>query len=218
MSCTTFSVANLKGGCGKSTLALNLAAGLMLRGKTVLLDADPQGTLAHWANHEGFSGVSDVVAAGASASLLVREIRSASADYRYVVVDCPPTLECGRTEAALKMADIVLIPVLPSPTDLWSSAHMVEAVQSARRTNPGLRAYFVRNQVEPKSALSQAMREALRSCGLPSLESTVGRRAAYRWAALEGVSVYQLGARGKKAVRDIESVIEEVLDSDQARG
>ncbi len=91
---------------------------------------------------------------------------------------------------------------------------MVEAVKGARSINPGLRAYFVRNQVEPRSALSQAMRQALRSCGLPSLESTLGRRAAYRWAALEGISVYQFGARGKKAVSDIESVIEEVFNHD----
>ncbi len=211
MGCTTFSVANLKGGCGKSTLALNLAAGLMVRGKTVLLDADPQGTLAHWTNHEGVAGMPHVVAAGASLS---RAIRSASSEYRYMVVDCPPTLESGHTETVLKMADIVLIPVLPSPPDLWSSTHMVEAVKGARSINPGLRAYFVRNQVEPRSALSQAMRQALRSCGLPSLESTLGRRAAYRWAALEGISVYQFGARGKKAVSDIESVIEEVLNHD----
>ncbi len=91
---------------------------------------------------------------------------------------------------------------------------MVEAVQQAHAVNPGLHAYFVRNQVEPKSALSNAMRQAIASCGLPALESTLGRRAAYRWAALEGISVYQFGARGEKAVSDIESIIEEVLNHD----
>ena len=91
---------------------------------------------------------------------------------------------------------------------------MVDAVMQARKLNPNLRAFFVRNQVEPRSALSKAMREALQSCDLPALDSSLARRAAYRLSALEGVSVYQYGARGKKAVEDIESIIEEVLNHD----
>lgn len=208
MPSTKFAVANLKGGCGKSTLALNLAAGLKVRGNTVLLDADPQGTLEHWVNHDSVDGMPSVVATGDE---LAKEIRWAASTHDFVVVDCPPALGSGYTETALEMVDILLIPVLPSPPDLWSSNHMVEAVEQARKTNPSLRAYFVRNQVEPRSALSHAMRQVLRTCNLPSLDSTLGRRAAYRWAALEGISVYQFGARGKKAVSDIESIIEEVF-------
>ncbi len=208
---TKFAIANLKGGCGKSTLALNLAAGLMRRGNTALLDADPQGTLEHWLNHEKTSGMPRVVATGRE---LPMHISCAGDSHQYVVVDCPPALGSGYTETALEKVDILLVPVLPSPPDLWSSVHMVEAVEQARKVNPGLRAYFVRNQVEPKSALSNAMRQAIASCGLPALESTLGRRAAYRWAALEGISVYQFGARGEKAVSDIESIIEEVLNHD----
>ncbi len=206
-----FAIANLKGGCGKSTLALNLAAGLMSRGSTVLIDADPQGTLEHWINHEDIPSMPHVLSAGANLS---KQINTASNTHDYVVVDCPPTLGMGYTETALGRVDILLIPVLPSPPDLWSSVHMIEAVQQARKVNPKLRAYFVRNQVEPRSALSKAMRQALQSCDLPALKSSLGRRAAYRWAALEGISVYQFGARGEKSVSDIESIIEEVLNHD----
>ncbi len=209
MNCTKLAVANLKGGCGKSTLALNLAAGLVARDKTVLLDADPQGTADHWANHEQTTGMPHVVATG---SELSEKIHWASDTYQYVVIDCPPTLESGYTEVALEQVDVVLIPVLPSPPDLWSSLHMVEAVQQARKANSDLRAYLVLNQVESRSALSHAMRQALQFCDLPVLENALGRRAAYRWAALEGVSVYQFGARGIKAVGDIESIIREVLN------
>jgi len=209
---TKFAVANLKGGCGKSTLALNLAAGLMLRGDTVLLDADPQGTLEHWVNNDKkVTGMPNIVVAGSD---LAKEIRQSSKKHNFLVVDCPPTLENGFIKTALENVDIVLIPVLPSPPDLWSSVHMVEAIGKARKVNPKLRAYFVRNQVEPRSALSKAMRQAIASCGLPALESSLGRRAAYRWAALEGFSVYHFGARGKKSVSDIESIIEEVLNHD----
>ena len=204
---TKFAVANLKGGCGKSTLALNLAAGLMSRGSTVLLDADPQGTLVHWVNQD-VDGMPGVIA---TKNALANDIQQAASEHAHVVVDCPPALGSGYTETALQLVDVLLIPVLPSPPDLWSSNRMHAAVKTARETNPSLQAYFVRNQVEPRSALSHAMRQVLHTCDLPSLESTLGRRAAYRWAALEGVSVYQFGARGKKAVEDIESIINEVL-------
>ena len=200
-------VANLKGGCGKSTLALNLASGLEKRGKTILLDVDPQGTLEHWLK-ETFEGMPDVK----NASKNVKKIISDSEkNYDFVVADCPPSLESGHTQEVLKEVDLLLIPVLPSPPDLWSSVHMVDAVKEAQKKNTKLKAKLVRNQVETRSALSKAMRQAIEFCGLPALESSLARRASYRWAALEGISVYQFGSRGETAVEDIEAIIKEIL-------
>ena len=200
-------VANLKGGCGKSTLALNLASGLETRGKTILLDVDPQGTLEHWLK-EAFEGMPDVK----NASKNVKKIISDSEkNYDFVVADCPPSLESGHTQEVLKEVDLLLIPVLPSPPDLWSSVHMVDAVKEAQKKNTKLKAKLVRNQVETRSALSKAMRQAIEFCGLPALESSLARRASYRWAALEGISVYQFGSRGETAVDDIEAIIKEIL-------
>ena len=200
-------VANLKGGCGKSTLALNLASGLEKRGKTILLDVDPQGTLEHWLK-ETFEGMPDVK----NASKNVKKIISDSEkNYDFVVADCPPSLESGHTQEVLKEVDLLLIPVLPSPPDLWSSVHMVDAVKEAQKKNTKLKAKLVRNQVETRSALSKAMRQAIEFCGLPALEGSLARRASYRWAALEGISVYQFGSRGETAVNDIEAIIKEIL-------
>ena len=200
-------VANLKGGCGKSTLALNLASGLEKRGKTILLDVDPQGTLEHWLK-ETFEGMPDVK----NASKNVKKIISDSEkNYDFVVADCPPSLESGHTQEVLKEVDLLLIPVLPSPPDLWSSVHMVDAVKEAQKKNTKLKAKLVRNQVETRSALSKEMRQAIEFCGLPALESSLARRASYRWAALEGISVYQFGSRGETAVDDIEAIIKEIL-------
>ncbi len=207
MAKLTIAVANLKGGCGKSTLSLNLASGLISRGNTALLDADPQGTLDHWLKaSEG--GMPDVINASDD---IAKSIKKAEKKFDYVVVDCPPSLESGHTKKVLSIADLLLIPVLPSPPDLWSSVHMVDAVKEAQKSNKKLKSYLVRNQVETRSALSKAMRQAIEFCGLPALKSSLGKRAAYRWAALEGISVYQFGARGEKAVEDVESVIKEVI-------
>ncbi|MEK9887934.1 MAG: ParA family protein, partial [Gammaproteobacteria bacterium] len=132
-------------------------------------------------------------------------------NYDFVVADCPPSLESGHTQEVLKEVDLLLIPVLPSPPDLWSSVHMVDAVKEAQKKNTKLKAKLVRNQVETRSALSKAMRQAIEFCGLPALESSLARRASYRWAALEGISVYQFGSRGETAVDDIEAIIKEIL-------
>lgn len=141
----------------------------------------------------------------------LEKLAQAAKTHAYVVVDCPPSLDMNLTGELLEKVDTVLIPVLPSPLDLWASAGTVESVRKAREVNPGLRAWLVLNQVEPGSALSRAMSQALASLELPVLSNGVRRRAAYRLAMLEGKSVYQLNARGRDAVREIEWILEEVL-------
>jgi chromosome partitioning protein len=201
-------LASLKGGCGKSTLALNLAAGLARRGQVGLLDADPQGALRHWAAWGPEQGLPEVLAGGEDP---VAALSEAARQFPTVVVDCPPSLDMVITGALLERVDIVLIPVLPSALDLWAGAGTVVAVGEARKRNPKLRAWMLLNQVEPRSALSRAMTQALAGLEIPTLKSLVRRRAAFRLAAVEGVGVYQLGARGREAAREMDHVIEEAL-------
>ncbi|MFN3828477.1 plasmid segregation oscillating ATPase ParF [Tepidimonas ignava] len=191
-------VLNTKGGTGKTTLAVQLAAGLARRGRTRLGDLDPQGSAAQWcATVSGWD-----VAQG--------ERAWQDDDVAHLVWDCPPSVEHAAAGRALQQADAVLVPVLPSPLDLWASWQLVDVIQAERRRRPTLRAWLVINQLEPGSALSTAMHDALREFGLPALRAVVRRRAVYRTAALQGVSVYELGPRAAAAVADIEAVIEEM--------
>ena len=214
-------VASLKGGCGKSTLAWNLAAGLARREgveRVGLLDADPQGALIHWAawaavETEGLEGQTGTVAVHAAGADPDAALTLAMRRHARVVVDCPPSLDMVVTWRLLARAQVVLIPVLPSPLDLWACSRTVQAVVESRRDNPGLRAWLLLNQMEPGSALSRAMSRALAELELPALTSIVRRRAAFRGAALEGTSVYELGARGREAAREIDQVLEEVLQT-----
>jgi chromosome partitioning protein len=204
-------VINQKGGAGKTTLAMNLAAGLALRAETVVIDLDPQGSSRQWSSlgSAPFPATVKQIAGKWDARTLHQNFRA----YRHMVLDCPPSIDSHASLQALRACDVALIPVLPSPIDLWASLRLPQEIEEARKANRNLRAYLVLNQLEPKSALSAAMHEALAEFGVPVLTAALRRRAAYRSAALEGVSVYQMGSRGAQAAAEIEAVINEVIPS-----
>lgn len=205
-------VANQKGGTGKTTLALNLAAGLQRRGNTLVLDADPQASISQWAAMSGDSGHLPAVQAVAQDDVLAR-IAQGTRGHRYVVIDCPPTLQTAMVGDVLNNVDVLLVPIQPSPVDLWASVDITAAVRHSRLHNPGLKAFVVLNQLDSRNALSRFMHEALAELEFPTLRAGLARRAAYRSAAVEGTSVYGLGHRGKAAAREVEALIEELLQS-----
>ena len=202
-------VINQKGGAGKTTLAMNLAAGLARRGKTLVLDLDPQGSSQQWASmgQTPFPATVEQIGGDWNARTLHQNYQA----YQHMVLDCPPSLESHASLQALRACDVALIPVLPSPIDLWASLKLPQEIEEARKVNPNIKAYLVLNQLEPNSALSAAMHDALLEFGIPVMNAVIRRRAVYRSAALEGTSVFQLGGHGTQAVEEIEAIIREVL-------
>ncbi len=212
MLAQVFSVANQKGGTGKTTLSMNLAAGLSRRGRTLIIDADPQGSAGQWA------GLSTderpfPVSVISVASNLAREVSRMRQDYQYLVIDCPPTLETGVAQSAMSISDKVFVPILPSPVDLWASVRLTDAIDQIKISNSRLQAYILINQLELRSAMSRSMSQALAEFDMPALQSCLRRRAVYRNSALEGLSVYCMGKRGESAVQEVEFLIEEILTS-----
>lgn len=213
MAALRIAVASQKGGTGKTTLALNLAAGLQRRGRTLVLDADPQASITHWATLGGNEGGLPEVRPLLPETGFSAEMARRAGECHYLVVDCPPTLQAVNVTDILQSVDVVLVPIQPSPVDLWASVGIVGAVNESRLRNPGLRAYVVLNQLDNRNALSRSMHEALSELEFPTLKAGLARRAAYRSAAMEGTSVYGLGSRGAPAVREIETLIKEILQA-----
>lgn len=202
-----------KGGAGKTTLAINLASAFNELGPTILLDADPQGSSLQWSNIAGDSCILDVYDGSVK---LADQVRS-SADASYCVVDCPPSVHSKQTQDALRISDLAIIPVQPSPLDLWASVHIETEVNRARESNPDLRALLVINQSEPRTRLSKLAAEALKELSLPAATTAIHRRVAHRNAILQGRSVLQMGSRGATAADEIRQLIDELKTHMESR-
>lgn len=197
-----------KGGAGKTTLSVNLAAGISNQSSIAVIDADPQGSSLQWRAIAGDNVHFPVYAPTFS---LKQQAESYSSKSDVVLIDCPPSVKSPQTISVLEFADIALVPVQPSPMDLWATVHIEKAIAEARETNPDLKALLVINQLESRTTLSKLVREVLNEIALPVADTAIRRRAIYRNSALEGKSVFGIGRRGADAVEEINSLIQEVV-------
>jgi chromosome partitioning protein len=197
-----------KGGAGKTTLSINLASGLRRRFNTVLLDTDPQHSSLQWREISNRDDLVEVVDAIDDVEGMVRMYRK---HYDYVVIDCPPSVHSEETWQALSNSDLVLLPVLPSPLDLWATVHVEQEIESAQAVNRGVQALIVINQLEPRTRLSRLVGDALAEIDIPVADTTIRRRVAYRDAMLRGLSVLDTGASAADAAAEIEQLANEVV-------
>jgi chromosome partitioning protein len=197
-----------KGGSGKTTLAINLGSGLARTANTAIIDADPQGSSMQWYQ---FVDKEQSVEVYPGEARLRQQIDDLSASFDYVVCDCPPLVNAEPTRVLLEISDIVLIPVQPSPIDVWATIKLEEVISEAQKSNKKLKAFVLINQLEPKVALSRMLRGALSELELPVTETALRRRAVYRNSVLDGKSVFDAGKRGAEAANEITQLIQEII-------
>lgn len=201
---------NQKGGVGKSTLALHLAGEWARKGRRVLLiDADPQGSALDWSQQrarEGLPRLFGVV--GLARDTLHSEAPELARDADYVVIDGPPRV-AGLMRSALLAADLVLIPVQPSPFDGWASAEMLSLLGEARIYRPQLAARFVLNRCGARTIIARETAETLADHDPPVLTTTVGQRVAFADAARSGRLVSEINGHSP-AAREITALCAEV--------
>lgn len=204
------SIVNQKGGSGKSTLAINLASCLARDGFEVLLvDSDIQGSAIVW---DSVAGEEDVSVVSISGSSLPKTVESMRKNYGFIVID--GTSKTDKLAAlAIKCSDLVLLPVTPSPLDVWSVEDTVGLIKDRQQITDGFpKAFFVVSRVVKNTNISKEVVEALEEMNLPVLRTRTTYRVAYGDSLKHGKSVFSYKQRTNSCRWEIIDIKNEVLN------
>ena len=189
-----------KGGVGKTTLALQVAGELSrTAARVTVIDADPQESALDWALARTRSKYPRRFAViGLARETLALEVPDIARANEYVVIDGPPRIT-ALTRSAINAADLVVIPVQPSPLDLWASHEIVRMVREAQAFRPRLTAVFVANRIIVGTIIARALTEPLARTGIAKLKAHVSQRVIFAECAASGRLASELEPRGRAA-------------------
>jgi len=199
-------VLNQKGGSGKTTIATHLARALQLEGADVLLvDSDPQGSARDWAAVREDQPLTVV---GIDRPTIDRDLKNV-ARKDYVVIDGAPQA-ADLAVSAIKAASFILIPVQPSPYDIWATSDLVDLVkQRIELTDGKLKAAFVVSRAIKGTRIGAEITEALTGYGLPVLTGRITQRVSYPGTAAAGTTLLDAEPEGDGAT-EIRALLAEI--------
>lgn len=204
----TISVLNQKGGSGKTTISTNLAHAFLLDDyKVLLVDSDPQGSLRDW--HEAGEGnLLPVIAL--DRETLPKDLKAVSDGYDFVIIDGAPQI-AKMSAAAVKAADLVLIPVQPSPYDVWACADLVDIIQARQEVTEGSPlACFIISRAIKNTKLGNEVKSALADYGLSVMKACTTQKVAYPTTASEGTTVFN--DPNSSAAKEIKAIKTEIME------
>tara|TARA_R110001599_G_scaffold340586_1_gene561004 strand:- start:668 stop:1300 length:633 start_codon:yes stop_codon:yes gene_type:complete len=205
MPARIIAVAQQKGGAGKTTLTAQLAAFWSANNRVAIMDIDPQGSLTAWhgIRAESPRKLGAIHLSSVSGWRVGTELDRLKNDFDLVLIDCPPHAET-ETKNAMRAAALVVIPVQPSPMDVWATAPTAEF---ASQQNTPVR--LVLNRVPPRSRLVETVQGMLKDQKLKVATHALGNRVAFAASLIEGMGVSESGP-SSQAANEIRALAQEL--------
>ena len=201
-------IAQQKGGTGKTTLAVHLALAFIKYHnlKVAIIDTDPQGSLGKWYMIRSDKGISDKNLTFKTASLWGAQYESKilKQENDIVIIDTPPKIESD-ARPAIEAADLVLIPVAPSPVDFWATEAIIEIAKKAKR-----KILIQINRANLRSKLISKTNEYINSINVTAIHTLSGHRQIFVASMGEGKTVVEK-QRKSKAVDEIKKISEQII-------
>ena len=199
-------VAQQKGGAGKSTLAANLAAAFAEGARVAVLDIDPQRSLARWHGlRQGERGerAPGITLSEVSGWRLPAEIERLRREHDVLIVDSPPQVETD-AKIAVRAAGLVLVPLQPSPPDLWAAEGTLKLAREEKR-----RAVLLLNRAPASGSLRAGVEAEIGARGYALLAATLGNRVGFAGAFARGLGVTETAPRSVAAA-ELRAVLAEI--------
>jgi len=198
-------IAQQKGGSGKTTLAINIAVEAVKRGmKVAVVDTDPQGSLGRWFMTRLEHSEPDIELSTASAWGVAYEVGKLANTYDLVVIDTPPKADSD-LRPALRVADLVLVPIAASHVDLWATEGVLDLARREHR--PVL---VTLNRTKSNTRLGAEIAEAAAELDAILADTSIANRVAFAEAPGLGLGVSEM-PKAKKAAEEVENLFSEIL-------